>query len=1688
MKPIRSNRFALAALASAALVFTVCPARAANLTWDTVPGTVGAGNGTITGGAGNWNTTPSLGNWTPDGGTTNVAWVNNSPPDSATFQATGGAVAQAGIVVNKITFATAGYSVTGGTLTLAGPSPTITTTADATITSALAGTAGMTKAGAAVLGISTKATYTGNTIVSAGILSLNGGGGGSGTIRGTVNVDSGGTLRINTGDATGFNVGAASLSVININTGGTLSINTAANQTLGSAVLNLNGGTVTGITNSNLDFFNGGSALNSLASNVTSTISGTQLRLRQAPNLTVTVAKGTTPSGIDLDINSVLANDPGFASSPLIKAGTGTLRLNAINTIASPTNVTAGSLIVGRTGSLANSDISVSSGAVFRLAGASKTVQSLNLADNTTLALAASKTAKTTVTGTFTANGTVSVRPEFLDFPMTGDAYTLATAASVAGTPTFTLDTSALGATRVTGTVGLVGNDLQLNVTTGGAALLWTNNAGTGNWNLNGDANFSNAGSPDVFKNVDSVTFDGTAPGTITLLGTLSPSAVNVTAASGDYTFAGSGSIAAGTLTKSGAGALTVTTTNTHLATVISGGTFNANSAGAAGNGTTTVSGGTLNLGNAGALGTGRLVLTGGAFDNTTGAPATLTNVETWNGTFAYLGTQNLTASGAITLAGNSQVNVNANTLIASGGISGAFNVTAGGAGTLQLAGTNTFSGTTNVTGSGRLLITGTVRNTAALNAGPGSTLELGGTNLFTNGHGTALPATQVITVNGGTLLFNAQTDFRFGSVTLNDGATWTSNRTLASYDGLLANTTAGAAVVTVGGTGTSVMNGTGGIHIQDVQTFDVADTNPGPATDLSVNMILGTQGTIGGAAGGIRKTGAGTMVLNNTNLYTGATIVEAGKLVVGSAGSIAGSDVTVNAAAFQVQGIDKTLKSLTLNDGAILTLPANYFGTTNLTGNLTTSGAITLRPLFTDRPLSGDIYNFITAANFVNGGTYTVDLASQGTTRVTATASADGGNKLVLTIGSGAADLVWSNSAGTGIWNLNGDANFKNGAATDVFKTYDSVTFGNTAAGTVQLAGTLYPGSVTVDSSADYTFAGSGKLGGGELVKSGTSTLNLPTAQSPSSVTLNAGTLNLGSSASVGTGRLTITGGTLNNGSGAPIVLTNQQFWSNAFAFTGSAISATGAVTLNSATNVNVGPAGLTVSGPITGGSGELTKSGAGTLVLNGATASTLTAGFNVSAGTAIVTTGTGATAVTIGAGPDFAELVLDGNQSFNRVGNFGSILIGSKGTLTVNGVNPLPNAAVAASLTVEAGGVARFVSGGSTITGVAGESHGHVGLVTLNGGTLDLAYSGTGTAYEGESFQLDGNVVVAGNTPSTIQFGTGATVANAGIGLPNGVARTFTVADVTNSPAPDLIVTAELENGNAATGSILKDGPGTMLLAGSIAHTYTGSTTIAAGTLAGTGSLAGTLIVEAAGTIAPGNPVGTFATGSATISGTYAAEINGAASDSLAINGDLTLTGATLAVAPAGAGATQPTYVVATYTGNRTGTFAATTGVPAGYTVNYNDALKRVELTTGAGNNYSDYIAQYPGAAGAPGFGQDADSDGIPNGVESVLGTDPSANSAGLTQVSATANSVTFRHTLSNTLPGDVSYRYEWSSDLVEWKPSTVANSAGTVVTIVPTVIVDNAAPATDIVEVVATRTGTASSRIFVRLVAVN
>ena len=123
----------------------------------------------------------------------------------------------------------------------------------------------------------------------------------------------------------------------------------------------------------------------------------------------------------------------------------------------------------------------------------------------------------------------------------------------------------------------------------------------------------------------------------------------------------------------------------------------------------------------------------------------------------------------------------------------------------------------------------------------------------------------------------------------------------------------------------------------------------------------------------------------------------------------------------------------------------------------------------------------------------------------------------------------------------------------------------------------------------------------------------------------------------------------------------------------------------------------------------------------------------------------------------------------------------------------------------------------------------------------------------------------------------------------------------------------------------------------------------------------------------------------GPLTILGTYACDPGAATTGPLAVTGNLTLSGATLAIASSVAPAAS--YTIASYTGTRSGTFGTVTGLEAGYTVHYDDAAKRILLAT----HYEAWRLSKGLDAANNSMVLDPDHDGADNLLEFALGGNP-------------------------------------------------------------------------------------------------
>src|SRR5439155_291369 len=220
--------------------------------------------------------------------------------------------------------------------------------------------------------------------------------------------------------------------------------------------------------------------------------------------------------------------------------------------------------------------------------------------------------------------------------------------------------------------------------------------------------------------------------------------------------------------------------------------------------GGTTINAGTLNINNASALGTGTFTIAGSGnaiIDNTTGSAITLStnNAQVWNGDFTFTGTQSLNlGTGGVTLGASRTVTVNARSEERRvGNKCRGFSLTKAGAGTLTLAGANTYSG-------------GTTINAGTLNINNASAL---GTGTFT----IAARSNAIIDNTSGIAI----------TLSTNNAQVWNGNFTF---------------------TGTQSLNlGTGGVTLGASRTVTVNASN------------LTVGGVISGSGFSLTKAGAGT-------------------------------------------------------------------------------------------------------------------------------------------------------------------------------------------------------------------------------------------------------------------------------------------------------------------------------------------------------------------------------------------------------------------------------------------------------------------------------------------------------------------------------------------------------------------------------------------------------------------------------------------------------------------------------------------------------------------------------------------------------------------------------------------------------------------------------------------------------------
>ncbi len=1141
--------------------------------------------------------------------------------------------------------------------------------------------------------------------------------------------------------------------------------------------------------------------------------------------------------------------------------------------------------------------------------------------------------------------------------------------------------------------------------------------------------------------NVQIATWDGASTLVNTMGANLAWGGLNVSAASGAVSISGTNTLAAGTINL-GATNLSITTStaaNSLAFTSLTGtGNFTVS------NSTQTLGLTTLNTANALNF-NGTLTLRGGNAATTPAAVGT---------SFFYLGRTGITQAAGTSFAldtGSSATN--AKDVIIDSGAWGGKTIQLSsltgfgtlrrdsGAGGVQVA-TIDVNQAANTVFNGMVLSHITIPNTDIrrldlTKRGAGSLTLAGIVGKQTQSAG-GNPSDINLTVSGGTLVLTA------------------------------ANTRTGSATITAAGTLQAGNGGTTGVIGGSTITNDgalVYDYGSG-ATSTDANAISGS--------GTVTKKGTGALALTGTSLLTGITTVEAGLLRIGGALSTSPVNVASGAsigAGTQAAAGTGLVKSLSLAAGSTSTFRA---GATfdqliiNDADGLVAAGAHVITAVFNGGLNPGDKVAIIDYTGTFN------DFANLSLAPGSRFSLSHNVANTTIDLEYSGSSLIWT--GGDGNWDFNTTPNWTLGGNPTNFLIGDAAVFNDTAStGNVVLVGTLTPSSVTIgNSTLAYALSG-GTLGGtGTLTKQGNGSATITAATSYTGTTfIDEGTLTFGdgtTSGEIGSGPVAILAGATLRISRSDLLdyKTNQRLRNVSGA---GDIGIDGGGTVFNYTGTGIG---FSDANSWTGFSGNLR-------VKNGSEFRTIRNG-STAMGTGDVILGDATTSGKLSQ--------IEGNWTWTN----DIILTGAD--------NRIINRSVGAPRLLKLQGVISG-SGGLTFEDAAATmTNNQTGFILTGENTLD----GTLTIPAGVPVRVGG---VPGNTDAT-QNGAGiagslgsASVVNEGI-LTFSRTNAHTVANTVSGAGQAFI---GLSTGSTAqvvtfTGTKSYSGPtivrsGTLLVNTSLPNSPV--VVEVAGTLGGTGTLG--IASSVSGTLAPGNGVGTL-TSTADIALENNSKVawqvgdwNGSAGtgyDTLSVPsltiGAIAATPITIVITGESLvnfSETAKTFTLATTSGGVSGLDAGEiivddTNAPGTGTWSVQVAGNNLELTYTLGDSY-DAFESANGISGA-GANTDSDGDGIPNGIEFVIGGDPSGpdsdSSAQLptASVDATNLSFVFRRTEASAGFDPV---VEYSSTLAGW---TVAQ--GGVGDVLITEDNNFYGTGTDRVTVVIPRALAAGSTLFARL----
>ncbi|HEV7409889.1 MAG TPA: autotransporter-associated beta strand repeat-containing protein [Bradyrhizobium sp.] len=999
-------------------------------------------------------------------------------------------------------------------------------------------------------------------------------------------------------------------------------------------------------------------------------------------------------------------------------------------------------------------------------------------------------------------------------------------------------------------------------VTNGSGIVDFSSTAGTDGSNIINTGSIAGSGRYFLGGNIVHV---GGNNDTTTVSGIISacgPTGNECTAASGT---------SGGALFKDGSGTLTLSGVNTYTgATIVNGGTLLIAGAGRLGAATVQVQmlAGTLDLGGTTQI-TGELSTFGGSIVN----GALNSTAYTLGGGFI---SASLTGGGAVTQDG-----VGTTTLAATNTYAGGTTINSG---TLEAA--HASAGTIDALSGGGITINGAGALRSSVNGTLGNGITFNDSSVGT----LSAAAGTTLTLTGGIFL-NPDSVTTFGTPT-------DSGTILMNPLGISPSTT--ASVVVGGGilrAGSNELGGALGIiqstTVNAGATLDFADFTAAvrnlqgagsvvigvaPATTLSLSVDPAVSSEFSGVisgAGSVSVTGSGTMILSGANTYSNGTSIAGGATLQlgngGAAGSIVGNVADGGTLAFNRSDTYIFNGVISGPDGAVA---QNGTGTTVLTANNsyasgTTINAGTLQ--LGDPSVNGGTTGSI-LGNVLNNGTFAINRSDAltfggvisgtgafqqlgaGTTTLTAVQTYQGSTTIsagVLAL-TGTASIATSSgvvanakfdisglSAGTSITNLSGGSAgkvalgnntltvtnaagtfagvisgggglIKQGSGLFTLSGANDYTGGTTVAGGNLRVNGSVASAVTVQTGA--TLSGTGSVGGLVTVQSGGT---LSAGQSPGTITLGALNLNAGSTSVFELGSPGVVGGPTND-----------------------LVNVTGNLTLGGTLSVNAPSAGyyrLFNYGTLTPSNfATVTGSSNGTPVVltnvpNQVNLSIAAAGQRIQfwdgadqIGNGVVNGGTGtwnAANTNWTGAPGQANI---NDQWGSSVGVFA----GTAGTVTVAGAQAFDTLQFSTTgyvLNAGAGGQLQLsgLSGTGTINTDSGAAA-TINAPIVNGSSQSLTKVGGGTLILTAANTYTGGTTISGGT---LQLGNGGTTGSI-------------VGDVTDNGVFAINRSDAFTFGGviSGTGAFNQIGTGSTTL--TAIQTYSGLTTISAGTLALTGA----------------------------------------------------------------------------------------------------------------------------------------------------------------------------------------------------------------------------------------------------------